>query len=68
MEMSCFFFARYLTAENHWIVPCGFRSEGLVISFLVHGKTRIKIFEQKLRFFIKKLKFKKKILEHEKIF
>ena len=51
--MSSFFGARYLMLKYHWLIRCRLWKEVLLISFLVYGKSVVRNFEQKLRFFIK---------------
>ena len=52
VEMSIFFRknlgARYLTVKYHWLITFRLCNEGFSISFLVHGKSMVRVFGQNL--------------------
>ena len=54
--------ARYLIGNNSLLITCRLWDEGLLIRYLVHGKSMVKIFGRKLGISIKKMKvFQKKL-------
>ena len=59
------FGVRYLIVEYHRLITCGLGNEVLLIRVLVHGKSMVRVFEQKLGIFMKK--FFKKSSKHDKI-